>query len=163
MEITETLHFEKHWTVRKYANEAAFWADQPFETSEFDGNLFLNEGIGEMLDLAFGLGTPTAYNNANARLGVGDSSTAEAATQTGLQAVTNKTYKAMEAGYPQRSNQTVTLRSIFGANDANYAWNEFTVVNAADDTGKNFNRKVSAQGTKAVGQVWTLDLTLTVS
>lgn len=161
--IEETLKITKLWTIRKYVNDLAYQADQPYEVSEFEGNLLLNEGIGELLDLLCGLGAPTAFSNANARLGVGDSSTAEAATQTGLQAASNKTYKAMEAAYPSRTNQTVTFRSVFGGTDANYAWNEFTVVNAADDTGKNLNRKVSAQGTKASGQTWTLDLTLTLS
>lgn len=161
--IEETLRIKKLWTIRKYADEAAYQADQPFEVSEFEGNMLLNEGIAELLDLLIGAGTPTAYSNANARLGVGDSSAAEAATQTALQAATNKLWKAMEATYPSRAGQTVTFRSVFGSTDANYAWNEFTVVNAADDTGDNLNRKVSAQGTKASGQTWTLDLSLTLS
>lgn len=161
--IEETLQMKKIWTVRKYADDVAYQADQPFEVSKFEGNMLLNEGIAELLDLACGLGTPTAFSNANAYLGVGDSSTAEAATQTGLQAVTNKLYKAMEAGYPSRTNQTVTWRSIFGGTDANFAWNEFTVANGNSDTGDNLNRKVSAQGTKAAGQTWTLDLSLTLS
>jgi hypothetical protein len=44
--------------------------------------------------------TGTGWNNANAFLGVGDSSTAEAATQTELQAATNRFYKAMNATFP---------------------------------------------------------------
>jgi hypothetical protein len=130
--------------------------------SEIEGNLLLNEGIGLLLDLLIGAGG-TVYSNANARIGVGDSNTAESAAQTGLQAATNKTYKAMEATYPQRSGQTLTFRSVFASGDANYAWNEFTVVNAATDTGANLNRKVSAQGTKASGQTWTLDVSITIS
>lgn len=160
--IEETLQIKKLWTIRKYADDAAYQADQPFEVSEFEGNMLLNEGIAELLDLLCGLGTPTAFSNANAYLGVGESSAAEAATQTGLQGST-KTYKAMEAGYPSRASQTVTFRSVFGSTDANIAWNEFTVVNASSDTGDNLNRKVSAQGTKASGQTWTLDLSLTIS
>ena len=161
--IEEKLQIKKLWTIRKYADDQAYQADQPYEVSEFEGNLLLNEGIAVLLDLLIGAGTPTAYSNANARLGVGDSSAAEAATQTALQAATNKTWKAMEATYPSRASQTVTFRSVFGSTDANYAWNEFTVVNAADDTGDNLNRKVSAQGTKASGQTWTLVLSLTIS
>ena len=161
--IKETLQIKKLWTIRKYADDAAYQADQPYEISEFEGNLLLNEGIAELLDLLIGAGTPTNFGNANAYLGVGDSSTAEGATQTALQATTNKLYKAMESGYPSRTNQTVTWRSIFGSTDANYAWNEFTVANANSDSGDNLNRKVSAQGTKASGQTWTLDLSLTLS
>lgn len=107
-------------------------------------------------------GTPTAFNNANARLGVGDSSAAEAATQTDLQAAANKTYKSMSASYPSRAAQTVTWRAVFASADANYAWAEFCVDNGATAL-KTLNRKVSAQGTKASGQTWTLDLQITLS
>lgn len=161
--IEEKLQMKKIWTIRKYADDQAYQADQPYEVSEFEGNLLLNEGIAEMLDLLIGAGTPTNFGNANAYLGVGDSSTAEAATQTGLQAATNKLYKAVEAAYPSRTNQTVTWRAVFGSTDANFAWNEFTVTNGNSDSADNLNRKVSAQGTKASGQTWTLDLSLTLS
>jgi hypothetical protein len=53
-------------------------------------------------------------------------------------------------------------RSVFGSADANYAWNEFSVRNGAT-ADKNMNRKVEAQGTKASGQTWTLDLQITLS
>lgn len=161
--IAEKLKYKTHWTIKRYANDAAFEVDTPFDVSEIEGNLLLNEGIGELLDLLCGLGTPAAFNNANANIGVGDSTTAESAAHTGLQATTNKTYKAMQAGYPQRSGQTVTFRAVFASGDANYAWQEFTVANGTSDTGKNLNRKVSAQGTKASGQTWTVDLSITLS
>jgi len=161
--IEEKLQIKKLWTIRRYADDLAYQADRPYEVSEFEGNLLLNEGIAEMLDLLIAAGTPTNFGNANAYLGVGDSSTAEGATQTGLQAATNKLYKAMEATYPSRASQTVTWRSVFGSTDANFAWNEFTVANGNSDAADNLNRKVSAQGTKAAGQTWTLDLSLTLS
>lgn len=132
-------------------------------TEEFDANIALNEGLQELIDIICGLGTPTKWDNSNARLGVGDSNTAESATQTGLQAATNKTFKAMDATYPQRSNQTAEWRATFGSTDANYAWEEYTVVNAADDSGKNLNRKVSSKGTKASGETWVLSLQITFS
>lgn len=69
--------------------------------TEIDGNLLLNEGIQLLLDLLIGAGG-TAYNNANSYIGAGDTNTAESAAQTGLQAPTNKLYKAMEATYPSR-------------------------------------------------------------
>jgi len=150
------------WTLRKYADEKAFQDGKPFDVAEIDGNLMLNEGIGEHIDLLCGIGG-TAFSNANARIGVGDSDTAAEATQTALQAATNKAYAAMEATYPSRAAQTVTFRSIFTANVANYAWKEFTIINAASDTGKNLNRKVSDQGTKTTGQIWTVDLAITFS
>src|SRR5579864_7309910 len=60
-------------------------------------NLLTNYGINSIIWPAVAGGTYTAMNNANARLGVGDSTTAAAASQTDLQAATNKTYQAMDA------------------------------------------------------------------
>jgi len=159
--LHDHITYQTHWTIRKYLDDAAFARGEAYEQVEIDGNLLLNEGIQALLDLGIGTGG-TAFNNTNARLGVGDSSTAESASQTDLQAASNKTYKAMEASYPSRSGQTITFRSVFGSADANYAWNEFSVDNGAA-AGKNLNRKVSAQGTKASGQTWTLDLSITLS
>jgi hypothetical protein len=132
-------------------------------TEAFEANIALNEGLQELIDIICGLGTPTKWDNSNARLGVGDSNAAENASQTGLQAATNKTFKAMDTGYPQRSNQTAEWRATFGSAEANYAWEEYTVVNAASDTGKNLNRKVSSKGTKSSGETWTLSLQITFS
>lgn len=87
----------------------------------------------------------------------------ELATQTGLQASTNKVYRTMAATYPSRAAQTVTWRGVFTGSDANYAWREFTVANGTSDSASNLNRKVDGQGAKANGQTWTLDLAVTLS
>ena len=127
--------------------------------SHLDGNLLLNAGINVLTNLLAG-GGGTAFNNANARIGVGDSTTAEAATQTGLQAATNKTYVAMDASYPTYgTSQQVAFRATFGTGSANYAWQEFTVDNGTT----SLNRKVSAQGTKTSGQTWQVTITITFS
>lgn len=172
--IEETLHFKRVWKIRRYAGEQDFQDGRASEVidpvtgdklpaeSVIEGNLLLNEGIALLEDLLIGAGG-TNFGNANSYLGVGDSSTAAAASQTGLQASTNKLYKAMESGYPQRSGQTLTWRSIFGANDANFPWNEFSAANGNSDAAVNLNRRVDGQGTKASGQIWTLDLALTLS
>jgi hypothetical protein len=128
----------------------------------FEGNVALNEGLQALIDEICGLATITKWDNANARLGVGDSNAAEDASQTGLQG-TNKTFKGMDTGYPTRTNQTAEWRTTFGPNDANYHWYEYTVVNAADDTGKNLNRKVADKGTKSIGETWVLSLQITFS
>jgi len=145
------------------ANAVRLYAEAFICTEEFEANVALNEGLQELIDIVCGLGTPTKWDNSNARLGVGDSNTAENATQTGLQAATNKTYKAMDTSYPARTNQTAEWRATFGTSDANYAWEEYTVVNASTDTGKNLNRKISSKGTKASGETWTLSLQITFS
>lgn len=163
MKANEVPGHETRWIVRKYSSEADYLAGvKPYQTVEANGNLLLNEGIAVLLDLGAGLATPNAFSNANAYLGVGDSTTAAAATQTGLQAATNKLYKAMEPGYPQRSAQTVTWRAVFADADANWAWEEVTVANGNSDASVNLNRKVQSLGTKASG-TWTLDLEITLS
>ena len=161
--IAEVINPRPVWTVTKFENDGAFERGEHYEKSIIEGNLLLNEGITEFLSLLTG-GAATAFSNASAKLGVGDSTTAAVATQTALQAATNKLYKAMEAGYPAVTGQSVNFRSVFGSAEANFAWEEFSVMNGADETtAKNLNRKVSAQGTKASGQTWQLDLTVSFS
>lgn len=131
--------------------------------SEFKGNVLLNEGINELFTIICSSGG-TKWDNLNARLGVGSSSANPTdPTLTGLQGA-SKTFKAMDGGYPTYGTlQKATWKSTFQAAEANHDWNEFTVVNAADDTGKNLNRKVSAQGIKVVGQVWELTKEISLS
>ncbi len=160
--VNDIIIHDSQWTIKKYENDQAFEDNNPYSVSHIKDNILLNEGIGEFLLLLTG-GTATAFSNANSYLGVGDSNTAEAATQTDLQAATNKLYKAMSTTYPSISNQTITWRAVFTGAEANFAWNEFTVANASSGSGKNLNRKVSAQGTKTSGQTWTLDLSITWS
>jgi hypothetical protein len=152
------------WRIDKWHSDAdRLSGRKPFESKILDGNLLLNDGINELWTLVAG-GGGTAFNNANSYLGVGDSSTAESATQTGLQAATNKLYKAMDTGYPTYgTSQKITFRSTFGGSDANFAWNEFTAANGNSDAAKNLNRKTSSQGTKTSGQSWQLTLEITLS
>lgn len=104
----------------------------------------------------------TAFNNANAYIGVGDSTTAFDAAQTDLQAATNKARKAMEATYPSGATNELAFRSLFGTSDANYAWAEWGVFNAASG-GTMVSRKVEALGTKTSAQSWQITVTLTVT
>ena len=162
MELKDKGKVKTRWIIRKYLNDEAYRMDRPYEKSVIEGNLLLNEGIALLWDLGIGAGG-TAWDNTNAHIGVGDSSTAEDATQTGLQATTNKAYVGMETSYPSRSDQSVTWRAVFDGSTGNFDWNEFTVADGTDDTATNLNRKVSAQGTKASGQTWTVDLQITLS
>jgi hypothetical protein len=107
-------------------------------------------------------GGGTAFNNANAYLGVGDSSTAFAAGQTDLQAATNKLRKAMDATYPQVAGNVQTFRATFGTSEANFAWNEWGIFNASSG-GTMMNRKVESLGTKTSAQSWQITVTLTHS
>jgi hypothetical protein len=119
-----------------------------------------NNGMIELLKGAIAEALFTPINNTNAHLGVGDSSTAFSAAQTDLQAASNKTRKAMEATYPQRSSSQLIFRSLFGTSDANWAWNEHGVFNAST-SGVMYSRKVESLGTKANTQSWQLTVTVT--
>jgi hypothetical protein len=146
----------------------------PEECAEIVGNLLLNEGIQRLQDMTM-IATVVSnqvatnpWSNTNAYTGVGTSATAEAATQTDLQA--GGFYKAMNATYPSRSNQTVSFQSDFTGTEANQAWGEWSI--AAGATGAsgagfttgttNLNRKVAALGTKSSG-TWTLTAQITFS
>jgi hypothetical protein len=136
----------------------------PDEVVEWEGNLALNAGLGVMIDLLIGSGSPTPFSNANARLYVGDGTTAASASQTDLQG-TNKLEKAMDTGFPIRSGNVATWKATYGSLEANFAWEEGGVKNAAGTPNGTtiilFNRKVQSLGTKTSGAVWTLTLEIT--
>lgn len=106
--------------------------------------------------------SPTFLDNANAHLAVGDSDTAHAVGQTDLQAATNKLRKGMEATYPQRTDNVLTFRSVFGTAEANFAWKEWALFNAAA-TGSMLNRKVEDMGVKTNHGTWQLTVTVTLN
>jgi hypothetical protein len=128
---------------------------------ELHRNLFLNEGITLAWQLICGAGG-TPFDYAHAYIGVGDSATAAVATQTGLQATTNKYYSPLDSSYPIVSGQTATFRSTFGTDVANFTWNELTIANGGSDAATNLNRLVQSMGTKtsAVARIVTATLTI---
>ena len=77
--------------------------DTLLEIKRFRNNCLLNAGINQLWTLVCGSGG-TLYNNANSYIGVGDSTTAAVATQTALQASTNKAYAAMNGGWKSTSS-----------------------------------------------------------
>jgi len=127
---------------------------------EFKGNVFLNEGIGEIWDLVTGT-SANHFDSASSEIGVGDDATAEDATQTDLIATVNVAWVGMDTGYPTRTAQTLTFRGTFDGATANFTWNECSVRHVT--TTINLNRKVQAMGTKASGTTWVLTLDLTIS
>lgn len=103
----------------------------------------------------------TSFNNANARLGVGDSTTAWAVGQTDLIG-TNKFRKAMDATFPTNSAGTLTFKATFATTEANFAWSEFGTFNAGSG-GTMLQRKVQALGTKPSSEQWVLSVTILVA
>lgn len=148
----------------------------PYDVIEREHNLVMYGGASCQWQTLIGNGTTTAgqaltyFSNAQAAIGVGDSTTAAAATQTDLQAATNKLRKAMDATYPSHTDGTtsgsasISFRSTFATTDANWAWQEWVIANSATaGTGRILNRKVESLGTKTSSASWQFTATLTLS
>jgi len=155
--ISESFHFKSTWMIERFDEQK-----NDLGISHIYGNLALNDGLNAM-NILFCGGTETAYTNANAQLGVGDSAAAVVATQSDLQAAVNKTWMGMESGFPEYgTSQVMVFKSIFGPSDANFAWEEYSLRNGSV-ADINFNRKLSSEGTKSSGKTWILTLTITGS
>lgn len=102
------------------------------------------------------------FDNTNAHLAVGDSTTAFAVTQTDLQAATNKHREPMDATYPQRAANVLTFRATFETGDANFSWQEWAIFNAVSG-GEMLNRVVADLGTKTSAATWEFTATLTIT
>lgn len=158
--------FYGDWTAEGIAEGLA---GDPYEVIESDGNMLITAGILVMLTGLIG-GAITPYSAANARIGIGDSTTAAAASQTDLQAAANKVRVAMDAGWPKLgvagglNDNQVQFQSTMGAGVAEWAggWQEFAVFNAAA-AGAMFNRKVENKGVKAAGTTWQFQVTVTIT
>lgn len=159
--ISDKTGHKTVWVIRKYNRfEDYLKGNNPYEISEFEDNLLLNEGITRLANLLIG-GGGTNYGNANAWIGVGTSSGSVSAVQTALSGTAS--YRPMEGGYPSIANQTITWRSVFDGANGNGSWQEFTVANGSGNSAENLNRRVSDQGIKASGTTWTIDLAITWS
>lgn len=155
MKTADSLHWSCRTVIEKFDDDGNF-----LERKVVEGNILVTAGIALLEDLLIGAGG-TVFSNANARLGVGDSSTAAAVGQTDLQAAVNKFRRVMEATFPSRTGTTISFKSSFATGEANFAWNEWGVFNAAS-AGTMLNRKVESMGTKSSG-VWTLEVTITIT
>lgn len=147
--------------VKKYRNVQEFLENKPYADEQSEENIILNEGANIVWTLVCG-GVATPFNNANARLGVGDSNASEQQTHGGLLGA-NQCYKSMDIGYPTYGTlRKMNFKSTFGTDDGNFHWQEFTVDNGETD-GVNLNRKLADHGTKTIGQVWTCELIFTLA
>jgi hypothetical protein len=158
--------WDVHTWLRKYDGDwtseqlAAGLAGDPREGVESDGNMLLTAGILVMLGLLSGAAV-TAFSTANARIGVGDASTAAAATQTDLLAATNKVRVGMDAGYPKVGvaggllDNQIAFQATFGSGVAEWGtgWQEWGIFNAAS-AGTMLNRKAENKGIKGALQTW---------
>jgi hypothetical protein len=168
MEKRDTARWLCRYRLSKYAEDISPYRGKeaefhrrftPYEVINGEGNCLLNSGIDEMWNLIVG-DSANHFTNAAAQIGVGDSSTATAVSQTDLQAAANKAYKAMEATYPLSTAQKATFKSSFGDAEANFTWNEWVVKQSSSAV--CLNRKVESLGTKS-GGTWTLEVNVTLS
>lgn len=171
----DVVRWRAKWSLAKFHGDSTDPADM-YDLIEREGNLLMYGGASCLWQTLIGNGTTTAdqaltyFSNARAAIGVGDSSTAAAATQTNLQAATNKLRKAMDATYPLHTDATtsgaasIVFRSTFATGDANFAWQEWGVFNSATDaTGRMLNRKVESLGTKTSAATWQFTCTLSLA
>lgn len=109
-----------------------------------------------------GDGGVSAFNLANARIGVGDSSTTFATTQTDLQAATNKLRKGLDSA-PVRTNNSVDYTATFNLSEGNFTWNEIALFNSASGDYMATRRTLTGFGTKINTESWTVTITLVVN
>jgi hypothetical protein len=185
-----------HWRVERWDEEQTAWAQRqmdalgvmppgwqptgddfimlgvaPYKVSDVVGNLITNAGWTRLMNLLTNQGATQALTATATRIGVGNSSTAEAYTDTDLIAAAGagNRYFQPVSGAGSLGTRTLAFSATFGTADGNFAWNEFGIdVGTPTVTGGTtvgallFNRKAGiAQGTKASGQTWTATATLT--
>lgn len=164
--FSEHVAWEVRWRVEKFMSktiEAVLNSgEKPYEVCEDVQNIILDTGANEMLKLIGGVSGGVAFSAANAKIYVGDDATAEAASQTGVLATTNKAYAGMDSGYPSVSGRTIVFRASFDDSTANFAWRESAVTNGSGVGAISMNRKVASLGTKVTG-TWTLQITISLT
>lgn len=137
---------------------------EPYDTLTVEGNVLSNAGITLILQRL--INTGTAFSASVGRIGVGDSSTAAVASQTDLQAATNKQWVLVDS-IPSVSSQTITFVSTFTSALANFVWNEWAIdqgtSNGTTVTATMLDRKVASMGTKASGASWVLTVQITIA
>lgn len=158
--LQEKIKWNPVFKIRKFASKSDYEAGKLLEEVIIEGNKLTNAGINNIWTLVAGTGGEQFGTDANLIVGTGTGDeTAEDTEST----FTNGVKKAMADGYPTYgTSQKVTYKSVYDGDSANQAWNEFGVLSKASG-GILLNRKKSTQGTKTSGQVWELQLEITLS
>lgn len=146
---------------------------EPYETVVRDGNILTTVGLGRLTSLLIAGGGVAFSATSTTCLGVGDTATAAAVTDTTLGSnSTNHSRYIVADSTPTRVTTTVTNDSIqvvatFTTSDANYVWNEWGLVLVTTATNSDtfaatgtspllFNHLApAALGTKTTGS-WAL-------
>lgn len=155
-DVHDEIKWHCHTLLEKFDEDGNL-----YDTVEVDGNMLMTAGAAVLWSLLIG-GSGTTFNNANARIGVGNGTTpTEAASQTDLGGG-SKARAGMTSGYPNGSGASMIFQASFDGSTANFVWNEWGVFNAAS-AGVMLNRKVQSLGTKVAGTTWQLTVTLSLA
>ena len=184
----DTARGTTHWQVDRWDAEQTAWVKTrtglhspsgadfrrlgvpSYRTTEMVGNLITNAGWTRLMNLLTNQGATQALDATHARIGAGNSNTAEAYTDTDLGAAAGSANRWFQlvSGAGSLGTRTLAFSATFGTADGNFAWNEFGIdfgtASGNTVTAPLFNHKASiAQGTKASGQTWAATATLTFS
>lgn len=162
--ISEHTKWRVKWKLEKWHDENdKLQGKSPDEIVYDSGNLVLDGGANEMLKVITGTFGGRPYSSANAYIFVGNNSTAESLSQTGVLATgSNRAYAVMDSGYPVVIGRDMIFQSSFGPKNANFRWMEMAITNGPLSNAVAMNRKVSQQmGTKD-GGIWTLNITVSL-
>jgi hypothetical protein len=181
--IEEAVRLYGIWQVEKFDVQVdrnrpgeleEFWREirsgrlQPSEVLQ-KSNVLLQSGMLEMWDLIKGA-SALHFNSTDTKIGIGDDATAAGPSQTDLIAATNKTYIAMDSGWPKTRTDDGALgygvfqtKATFATGDANYAWAEAVVKNTNGGSNKCLCRAATGWGTKTSAATWVATHTITLS
>lgn len=161
--ISEHSQWRVEWKVEKWFDTARKLAGlEPDEIVYDTQNIILDTGANEMLKLISGTGG-TEFNAVNSIIYVGNDSTAENASQTGVIATgANRAYAKMDSGYPVVNGRQMIYRASFGDTSANFQWNEASIMNGTGVNAVAMNRKVANLGTKNTG-TWSIQITISLA
>lgn len=185
----DSIRWHAHALVEKWDPEQTAWVTArlgqqptaadfaalkvaPYDYAEAAGNLLTTAGLNRITSLIIGAGGQ-AFTNTSGRLGVGNSSTAAAITDTDLGAAsgsTNRWFQVMDATYPLQANGVITAKATFASADGNFVWNEWSIdVGTPTVSSGNtvaallLNHKIASLGTKVSGASWALTATISIS
>ncbi len=184
--LAESIRWQAHMRVAKYDERASLKAlrrgferpgdddfaelgIRPFEVVNTPGNLLTTAGLGRIATL-INAGTGNLISSTTARVGAGNSNTAETIGQTDLQAAAGSTNRWFQTCTVTIPSNVWTFVAVFGTADGNFSWSEWGIdIGTATVSSGNtvsavlLNRKVASNGTKASGQTWTATATITIS
>lgn len=149
------------------------------EVVEVDGNTMTRLGRHRLWDRYIGTASNQALDATHMRIGVGDSNTAAADTDTDLGASAGSTHRqfnlvnAVATIGAGGSSGVLTAVATFATTDANFHWQEWgldggtgagtTVTTDGNTTPGLQNHKVTDLGTKTSAASWVFTVTLTVT